>query len=82
MPKNIPHRQAVPAQDGCEGQKIFLCQVPETQPEGREDSAPTRAIGFARAIREVSCERGFSHGSPQSAVIGPPAGRAGAAGVR
>jgi hypothetical protein len=32
------HWQAAPAQDGGEGQKISLCEVPETQPQAREDS--------------------------------------------
>ena len=39
MPKNTPpRRQAAQAQDGGEGQKISLCQVPETQPEAHENS--------------------------------------------
>ena len=32
------HRQTRPAQDGGEGQKIPLCQVPETQPKARAAS--------------------------------------------
>jgi hypothetical protein len=28
-------------------------------PHAKGNSSPTRAISFAKAIREVSCERGF-----------------------
>ena len=32
-----PNWQAAQAQNGGEGQKISLCEVPETQPQARED---------------------------------------------
>ena len=36
------------------------------------NSSPTRAMSFAQAIREVSCERGFSRVSQQPPVACPP----------
>jgi hypothetical protein len=33
-----PNRQASQTQNSSEGQKISLCEVPETQPKAREDS--------------------------------------------
>ncbi len=35
------------------------------------NSSPTRAISFAQAIRDVSCERGFCFASQQPSVSRP-----------
>jgi len=38
----------------------------------RGNPSPTRASSFAQAIRDVSCERGFSLVSPQPFATRPP----------